>query len=980
MVFGYFDKKLKWKLMKDMIVRKAVLSLAAVVLLCSSATAADTVTKTTNKKAAAPKTTKPQFKNETEKREAILKAFLSEATSEQIDAIIKTFKIPAKGTLTEKKKALTKYLGLLKDVKDLRKVFEVVVKDVFVSPDLKKKFFISADAGVHIRSKKDPASGLLTLYGDQGSLYIKFQKQVVSARLIRIDLSRKEVFGEGNAMMREGDRVIVGDKFYFNSETKHGIIYNAKTYIKPYFYYGKSIKKIGDRNYVLQKGWFTTCDDKNPHYKFSVSKCWMYQDVRLLAYDVTYNVSDFPVFWFPFIFHPMEGTGLWTGLGRDTRVGWFLQLVNLGPFLGLPFNMNLDFYQRLGTAILLKPDGKHKISLKNFKLDWYFGIALDKPLGQDVYGVWQNTVGGDNDQNNDTGTYGDWKRELRWAIDLKQSVTIPYDTSNPKAGNLSLNVNFNLMSDPFFKTDFDRTHIKVIQLEKIFRQEEVSFFSQGSAAPRNWDFSITDTRGGSTLNLSGKWAFYAKENLNRKNRYANDFYIYKKDTITLPNIDYKFRGTFFSSAPLPTINTNTNTSATNTLTSTTNTKAVKLDILDTSDDPAGAKAKQKITYSLGYSAGLNFLVEKKYSTVDDSLDEKKYRRVLSLGIPGSFKIDNLLDTSLNLGLSDTDQWGETTTTNQVQANQKASITTFNENATVGLGHAFNKGLLSEVGGRISASHTMSVRVSDAPAVNDNLNAIRSHGMSFNASLNFFKTTIRASTSYDMVVYKEETRGWGRERFGDLAINFSSNPFSFFKINDSYSYVIKTGKPSDNRMTLTFTAPSFRLPTSDKASSFTATIGWSHYYNDHRANKLSINLSLNLEISKLWAVTLSMSTLNKELYLYSDDYAGFYGKESRSILKDFVYSFMIWDMDKLKESRFNLQSLNMSLKHDLHEWLLSFTASMKQLKNTNNGRQFSYFDFSFVFSISMKNNIGINFPDHRYHYYAEPDGKYTGKYN
>ena len=268
----------------------------------------------------------------------------------------------------------------MKDVRDARKAFEIVVKDVFVSPDLKKNFVVYADAGVHVRKEKDPASGLITLHGDRGNLYIKFQKQVISARLIRMDLKRKEMFGEGDAMMREGDRIITGDKFYFNSETKRGIIYNAHTYIKPYFYYGKSIKKIGDRNYVMKDGWFTTCDDKIPHYKFTVSKCWMYQDVRLLAYDVTYNVSDFPIFWFPFIFHPMEGSGIWTGLGRDTRVGWYMQLVNLGPFLGLPFNLHLDFYQRLGTAMILKPDGKHKISIKNFSLDWNLGMAIDKPL------------------------------------------------------------------------------------------------------------------------------------------------------------------------------------------------------------------------------------------------------------------------------------------------------------------------------------------------------------------------------------------------------------------------------------------------------------------------------------------------------------------------------------------------------------------------------------------------------------------------
>ena len=98
----------------------------------------------------------------------------------------------------------------------------------------------------------------------------------------------------------------------------------------------------------------------------------------------------------------MEGTGIWTGLGRDTRVGWYMQLVNLGPFLGLPFNLHLDFYQRLGTALILKPDTKHKISIKDFNLDWRLGAALDKPL-QLRNNVWQNTVNGDGSEGNEIG-------------------------------------------------------------------------------------------------------------------------------------------------------------------------------------------------------------------------------------------------------------------------------------------------------------------------------------------------------------------------------------------------------------------------------------------------------------------------------------------------------------------------------------------------------------------------------------------------
>ena len=60
------------------------------------------VTGSTNK-AAQAKATAPKFKNETEKRMAFLKAVLVIATSEMVEAMIKSFKITTKGTLAEKK-------------------------------------------------------------------------------------------------------------------------------------------------------------------------------------------------------------------------------------------------------------------------------------------------------------------------------------------------------------------------------------------------------------------------------------------------------------------------------------------------------------------------------------------------------------------------------------------------------------------------------------------------------------------------------------------------------------------------------------------------------------------------------------------------------------------------------------------------------------------------------------------------------------
>jgi len=252
--------------------------------------------------------------NEEERRTFMLQAFIESADETLLRDIVQMFSLSPEGDLREIRAQLMRYLGLVTLMQDPRTPFELLIKDVFHSPNLDENFVVYADEGVHVRSARDPNSGIVTLRGDNGNLRVQFKDQTITARLIRIDMQRKEIFGEGNAVIRDGQNVIVGEKFYFNSDSQYGVIYSAETFMEPYYYYGKKIRKVGEKNYVLDNGRFTTCDADPPHYGFGVGKAWLFQDMRLVAIDVSYLASDAPVAWIPFFFHPMAGTGFWLGI------------------------------------------------------------------------------------------------------------------------------------------------------------------------------------------------------------------------------------------------------------------------------------------------------------------------------------------------------------------------------------------------------------------------------------------------------------------------------------------------------------------------------------------------------------------------------------------------------------------------------------------------------------------------------------------
>ena len=110
--------------------------------------------------------------------------------------------------------------------------------------------------------------------------------------------------------------------------------------------------------------------------------------------------------------------------------------------------------------------------------------------------------------------------------------------------------------------------------------------------------------------------------------------------------------------------------------------------------------------------------------------------------------------------------------------------------------------------------------------------------------------------------------------------------------------------------------------------------------------------------------ISMETKNSVIYRYfcsEDNYNEYYkGNGERNIFIDLLNSFRFDDEEKRKESTFKLQTLKLSVTHDLDDWDLncSFSITPRLLTSSSTGfdasknKGGSYYDFSPYFSISV----------------------------
>lgn len=100
----------------------------------------------------------------------------------------------------------------------------------------------------------------------------------------------------------------VGEKIRFNFKTNKGTINLGETELNEGFYFGTKIKRVSETEFFVKDGYYTTCDDPDPHYYFGSPKMKVKAKDRVFIDPIILYVEDLPVFILPFgLFFPSKG-------------------------------------------------------------------------------------------------------------------------------------------------------------------------------------------------------------------------------------------------------------------------------------------------------------------------------------------------------------------------------------------------------------------------------------------------------------------------------------------------------------------------------------------------------------------------------------------------------------------------------------------------------------------------------------------------
>ncbi|HKI84583.1 MAG TPA: LptA/OstA family protein, partial [Candidatus Krumholzibacteria bacterium] len=140
----------------------------------------------------------------------------------------------------------------------------------------------------------------------QGTALVSHQDLTLTAKNIDFDTNERELIAEGEPMIIDTSSKLVGDEMGYLFDYKTGAVKNGITRYDDGFYYGRHVRRVNDETLLVRGGMFTSCDLEHPHYHFGAKKMKVKIGKSVVARQVTFYLSDLPVFAFPFFFKKID--------------------------------------------------------------------------------------------------------------------------------------------------------------------------------------------------------------------------------------------------------------------------------------------------------------------------------------------------------------------------------------------------------------------------------------------------------------------------------------------------------------------------------------------------------------------------------------------------------------------------------------------------------------------------------------------------
>ncbi len=169
-----------------------------------------------------------------------------------------------------------------------------------------------------------------SIYHLRGGVEIFYRNYILRADQVTYNSDTGDSEVEGHAVLDGGpyDEHIEASHGTYNIRTETGIFYSVVgtvglqlrksryvlTTTNPFVFTGKIVEKHGPNHYMVRQGTVTTCELPHPKWQFNAARISVDVDSTAKIYNSDFRLMSIPVFYFPYVTHPVQKEERQSGL------------------------------------------------------------------------------------------------------------------------------------------------------------------------------------------------------------------------------------------------------------------------------------------------------------------------------------------------------------------------------------------------------------------------------------------------------------------------------------------------------------------------------------------------------------------------------------------------------------------------------------------------------------------------------------------
>ena len=164
---------------------------------------------------------------------------------------------------------------------------------------------LSLSFSVEILSERLSTDGEGNLIAE-GSVEVHYRGLLIKADRIKYDPKNRTVFARGNVYVRSEDQdlEVRGSEAFIDLKTQEGYFLDAEGRFRKFYFSAKKIRKIGENEYLVEKGEITTCPPEDKEMKLCFGKAKI--DSRyVFSYDNSLKLFNVPIGYLPLAIFPV---------------------------------------------------------------------------------------------------------------------------------------------------------------------------------------------------------------------------------------------------------------------------------------------------------------------------------------------------------------------------------------------------------------------------------------------------------------------------------------------------------------------------------------------------------------------------------------------------------------------------------------------------------------------------------------------------